>query len=100
MGDIYTVQVTEKGQIVLPADLRRKYGVVKGTVIEIEDNDGVIRLRPDTVEYVRLHVQKTRGMFGGPGAVDELMRERAAEREREERKIEHWKHAGETSRLR
>lgn len=36
--------LTEKGQIVIPADIRARYGLTPGTQVEFVDEDGVIRL--------------------------------------------------------
>lgn len=37
--------LTEKGQVVIPAEIRRRYGLVPGTKVEFVDIDGSIRLR-------------------------------------------------------
>ena len=37
--------LTEKGQIVIPADIRARYGLVAGTQLEFVDEDGAIRLK-------------------------------------------------------
>jgi AbrB family looped-hinge helix DNA binding protein len=37
--------LTEKGQIVIPAEIRARYGLTPGTQVEFVDEDGVIRLR-------------------------------------------------------
>lgn len=36
--------LTERGQIVVPADIRRKYGLTPGTQVEFVDDGGTIRL--------------------------------------------------------
>ncbi len=36
--------LTKKGQIVLPAKIRAKYGLTPGTQVEFVDEDGAIRL--------------------------------------------------------
>jgi antitoxin PrlF len=36
--------LTEKGQIVIPADIRSKYGLTPGTRLEVVDDGGGIRL--------------------------------------------------------
>jgi AbrB family looped-hinge helix DNA binding protein len=36
--------LTERGQIVVPADIRRKYGLSAGTQVEFVDDGGTIRL--------------------------------------------------------
>ena len=37
---------TPKGQVVIPADLRRKYKIEAGTKVSIADGDGYIVVRP------------------------------------------------------
>ncbi|NHV99281.1 MAG: AbrB/MazE/SpoVT family DNA-binding domain-containing protein [Thaumarchaeota archaeon] len=39
------VVVTRRGQTTIPAEIRRKYGIVEGTRLEIFDKDGVIMIR-------------------------------------------------------
>jgi AbrB family looped-hinge helix DNA binding protein len=63
---------TVKGQIVIPAPLRKKYGITEGTRIVITDNGREIILRPITREYL----QSLRGSLKGSGALDVLMEER------------------------
>jgi antitoxin PrlF len=36
--------LTERGQVVVPADIRRKYGLSAGTQVEFVDDGGTIRL--------------------------------------------------------
>ena len=44
---------TSKGQLVIPAELRRKYGIAAGTRVKfLEDQFGRIVLQPITEEYV------------------------------------------------
>ena len=44
---------TSKGQLVIPAELRRKHGIQAGTKVEfLEDRFGRIVLQPTTEEYV------------------------------------------------
>jgi len=37
--------LTEKGQIVIPAEIRSRYGLTAGTQVEFVDENGVIRLK-------------------------------------------------------
>jgi AbrB family looped-hinge helix DNA binding protein len=37
--------LTEKGQIVIPAEIRARYGLTAGTQVEFVDENGIIRLR-------------------------------------------------------
>ena len=44
---------TSKGQLVIPAELRRKHGIAAGTRVKfLEDQFGRIVLQPITEEYV------------------------------------------------
>jgi AbrB family looped-hinge helix DNA binding protein len=44
---------TVKGQIVIPAALRRKYGIKDGTKIIVTDIGDAIVLKPVTEQYLR-----------------------------------------------
>lgn len=39
-----TATLTEKGQVVIPAEIRARHGLTAGTQIEFVDDGGVIRL--------------------------------------------------------
>ena len=39
-----TATLTERGQVVIPADIRARYGLTPGTQVEFVDDGGVIRL--------------------------------------------------------
>lgn len=42
-----TVAVTDRGQIVIPASLRRKFHIKKGSKLSVEESEGgIIVLRP------------------------------------------------------
>ena len=69
--------ITSKGQVVIPAVLRRKYGLVAGTRFAVRDRGGKIILEPVTREYMA----RLRGMLGGGGGLRELERDRARERD-------------------
>lgn len=68
-----------KGQIVIPASLRRKLGIKEGTRIQIELNEeaGEIVLKPITREFVH----SVRGKFKGKGLLKALMAEKKKERQ-------------------
>jgi AbrB family looped-hinge helix DNA binding protein len=70
--------ITVKGQIVIPAALRRKYGMKAGTKIQVYDAGEHIVLKPVTAEFYR----KLRGSLKGKGALKALMADRAMEKER------------------
>lgn len=70
--------ITVKGQIVIPAELRRKYGITPNTRIAIVDNGNEIILRPITREYLK----SLRGSLQGSNALEVLLEERRKDKER------------------
>jgi AbrB family looped-hinge helix DNA binding protein len=69
--------VTSKGQLVIPAKLRRKYGIRKGTrVVFVEENHRLI-LQPLTREFIT----SLRGWLKGSKALEYLLEERKKDRE-------------------
>jgi AbrB family looped-hinge helix DNA binding protein len=71
---------TIKGQIVIPAALRRKYGITEGTKILIVDDGEDIILRPMTRE----RIARLRGSLKGTGVLNMLLDERHKDSERED----------------
>lgn len=70
--------VTSKGQMVIPAKLRRKYGIRTGTRVVIREEGERLTIEPLTPDFVR----KLKGSLkGGPSALDFLMAERRRDRE-------------------
>jgi len=63
---------TIKGQIVIPASLRKKYGIKKGTKINLVDTGDEIILRPVNEQYLR----KLQGSLKGTAALEILLEER------------------------
>jgi AbrB family looped-hinge helix DNA binding protein len=70
---------TTKGQVVIPASVRRKLGITSGTRIKVEldEENGQIILKPITREYIH----SLRGRLKGKGLLKELAVEKARERE-------------------
>ncbi len=68
-----------KGQIVIPAILRRKYGIKKGTKILITDTGDGIVLKPLTDQYLK----SLQGSLKGTGGLKILLDERRKDKERE-----------------
>jgi len=80
-----TAYVTSKGQLVVPARIRRKYGIKPGTKICFIERDHEILFQPVTKEYIR----NVRGMLkSGTSVTQELLKERVRDKEREEAKLE------------
>ena len=82
-------RATEKGQIVIPAALRKKYGIKKGTRIQVYEQNDHIVLNPLSPEVIRARLNKLQGIVkGGPSMTKELEEERARDREKEDSKFE------------
>lgn len=75
--------VTIKGQVVIPAKIRHRLGIKKGTKFYIEERNGEIVLRPLSREYF----QKMSGILKGSGLLKALKASRGEELRREEEKI-------------
>jgi AbrB family looped-hinge helix DNA binding protein len=74
---IETSVVTTKGQLVIPARLRRRFGIKKGTMVTFVEDDGRMIVQPVTREFIR----GLRGSLkSGPSALDHLIKERTRER--------------------
>ena len=70
---------TIKGQIVIPASLRKKYGIKNGTKIIVTDIGDAIILKPVTDQYLR----NLQGSLKGKGGLKVLLDERRRDKERE-----------------
>ena len=70
---------TVKGQIVIPAELRRKYGIKAGTRIAIIDDGETINLKPVNEESLR----RLQGRLKGKGVLNSLIEERRKDEARE-----------------
>lgn len=70
--------VTVKGQVVIPARLRRKFGIKKGTQVYLYDRDGEIIIKPITDEYIQsmAGITRTKGRL-----LKVLKKEKEKERE-------------------
>ena len=76
--------VTSKGQLVVPARLRRKYGIKPGTRVCFIERDGEIVFRPITPAYIR----SVCGMFKTDESQTEaLLKDKAMDKKREEAKL-------------
>lgn len=74
-----TLKISEKGWVVIPAELRRKYALKPGTTVQIVDYGGVLALVPTVDDPVR----KAAGMLKGTKSLTRaLLAERRMERRR------------------
>jgi len=70
---VQTSVVTTKGQLVIPAPLRRRFGIKKGTLVAFVEENGRIAIQPVTREFIR----GLRGSLkGGPSPLEHLIEER------------------------
>ncbi|MGA3061381.1 MAG: AbrB/MazE/SpoVT family DNA-binding domain-containing protein [Candidatus Bathyarchaeia archaeon] len=60
------VVVTRKGQVTIPVELRRKFGIEESSKVEIVEQDGVIVIRKSPSIF------DLAGSGAGKGNVDEL----------------------------
>ncbi len=76
--------VSEKGWIVIPKEIRDRYGLSKGKRVHVVDIEGTIYLIPALEDPIR----DARGMFAeGASLTQGLLEDRQAEAEREEGKL-------------
>lgn len=77
--------ISNKGWVVIPAELRKKYNLVPGTEVVIVDYGGVLSIVPAHKNPIR----EGRGLLKGlPSLSQDLLKERAQERAREARRAQ------------
>jgi len=69
--------VTSKGQLVIPARLRRRFKIKKGTLVSFLEDNGRLIVQPITREFI----ESLRGIDKSGRAYEILMEERKRERE-------------------
>ncbi len=74
--------ISSKGQIVIPANLRKRYGLTQGTTVVFQEDRGCLMLVPDNYDAVLA----LGGTLRGLALEEDLERERRAERARESRR--------------
>lgn len=77
------VTISEKGQICIPAPLRKRYGLKKGDKLAVEDMDGAIVLRP-LPPHPLLALRGKLKTVEGEKLTDLLLKERTLDREQDE----------------
>ncbi len=81
-----TLRVNARGQITIPAQLRKRLGISTGTRINWIEEKGRLELIPITVRGIKEIMGSLKPKPGEPSAFEELFKERARERQREDMK--------------
>jgi AbrB family looped-hinge helix DNA binding protein len=80
-----TLTISNKGWVVIPAELRKKYKLKPGAKVIIVDYGGVLSIIPAAHEPIK----RARGSLKDlPSLTKELLKERTKDRRREEAKIQ------------
>jgi len=83
MGQAYA-KFSSKGQLVIPAAIRKSLGIEAGTRTTIRVEGTRVVLEPETLAAKLRMIDELRGLTaGGPSMTDELLKERRREREAE-----------------
>jgi AbrB family looped-hinge helix DNA binding protein len=79
-----SLTISNKGWVVIPAELRKKYNLLPGTEVVIVDYGGVLSIVP----ALKNPIKQGRGMLKGlPSLTQDLLKERAKDRSREESRM-------------
>ena len=79
--------ISNKGWIVIPAELRKKYHLLPGTQVIVVDYSGVLSIVP----AMQNPIKQGRGLLKDlPSLTDDLLKERAEELAREEARIKRF----------
>jgi AbrB family looped-hinge helix DNA binding protein len=70
MGASLTSKVGKRGTVVLPAELRRQFGMMEGAVVIAEAKKDGILLRPAVVKSFEVYTPRRRAEFLLANAVD------------------------------
>jgi antitoxin PrlF len=79
----YRTVISSKGQVVIPAELRERFGLQKGTPATWIEEKGRLVLTPITKRRLREIRGFLRPAPGAPSMFEELFAERERERKRE-----------------
>jgi antitoxin PrlF len=79
-----TLRITTRGQITIPAELRKRLRIKAGTRVNWIEEKGRLVLIPMTARGIKEVMGFLKPKPGEPSAFEELFKERARERRREE----------------
>ena len=91
-----TMKVGKRGTVVIPSNLRRRYGLLEGTLLVAEARADGVLLRPATVLPVEVYTPERRAEFLLSNAVDEkdyaaTVREGRDSMGLDPRQVTHWR---------
>ncbi len=80
-----TTKVSQKGWVVIPAELRHRFGIEPGVEVKFASREHGVEIIPVMKDAVR----ETAGKYkvGKPSLLESLKKERRKEKEREERLV-------------
>ena len=95
-SDMETMKVGKRGTVVIPSNLRRRYGLLEGTLLVAEARADGVLLRPATVLPVEVYTPERRAEFLLSNAVDEkdyaaTVREVRDSMGLDPRQVTHWR---------
>lgn len=74
-----TSKVGKRGSVLIPADLRRKYGLDEGSLVLLEEGERGVTLRPAVAVPVEIYDSRRKAEFLLENSVDEEDYQRALE---------------------
>lgn len=72
-------KVGKRGTVVIPVELRKRYGIAEGTLILLEEGEGGLTLRPARALPVEIYTDRRKAEFLLGNAVDAEDYRRAVE---------------------
>lgn len=75
-----TLTISKKGQITLPAELRKRFGFESGDTVIAEERDGKLVLRPAAVLEIELYSDEDIARWDEEDRLDEQTRGQILER--------------------
>lgn len=82
--------VSAKGWVVIPKEIRERYGLIKGSRVRFVEYGGVLRVIPEPEDSLDA-IEALYGKYaGGPSLTDELLKERSRELEKENQEYEQF----------
>jgi AbrB family looped-hinge helix DNA binding protein len=71
MKTLQSARVGKRGSIIVPADLRKRFGIEEGSIVTAEEKDDGILIRPAVIVPVERYTPERKAEFLLSNAVDE-----------------------------